>query len=349
MMRSILCASAGSERQAFSRYFLVSVLSLLVPALGCIVAPAGATKYAGEFLKLGVGARALGMGGGSFVALADDASAAYWNPAGLAHIDRGEMFFMHAEHFGSLANHDYLGFTQPLQSAGRSSAVGIGLIRFAVDGILVTRDAYDDLNGNGRWDEGEPIRPDLFRTGSNTEYGLLLSYAREVNDWVALGGNLKLVRQGLLDNTSFGMGLDLGALVRLDGGLTIGARLADASTTRISWDTGRTESVQPSLIVGSSYTRSLNGLGSLTAAVGLNNSFDGRREASQISGGDWGSDWQVGLEYWYSRSIAVRLGSDAGHMTAGAGIRHRGLGVDYAFLSHDELDDTHRVSASVRF
>ena len=166
---------------------------------------------------------------------------------------------------------------------------------------------------------------------------------------MALGGNLKLLRQGLLDNTSFGMGLDLGALVRFDRGFTIGARLADATTTRISWDTGRRESIQPTLILGSSYTRSLSKLGTVTAAMGVNSSFEGRKEASQFSGGAWGSDWQAGLEYWYMRSIALRLGTDAGNMTAGAGIRHRGLGADYAFLSHDELDDTHRVSASVRF
>lgn len=328
---------------------LAAVLLSLFFALGAFAVPAYATKYAGEFLKLGVGARALGMGGGPFVALADDASALYWNPAGLAHVERGEMLFMHAEQFGSLANHDFLGFTQPLGTSGRSSAVGAGLIRFGVDGILITRDAFDDLNGNGRWDEGEPIRPDLFRTGSNTEYGLLLSYAREVNDNLAVGGNVKLVRQGLLDNTSFGMGLDLGALLRLDGGFTVGARLADATTTRISWDTGRRESIQPTLILGSAYSRGLDRLGAVTAAVGLSSSFDGRKEASQVSGGAWGSDLQAGLEYWYARSVALRLGMDAGNMTAGAGLRHRGLGADYAFLSHDELDDTHRVSASVRF
>ena len=43
----------------------------------------GIAKYAGEFLSLGVGGRALGMGGAS-VALANDVTAGYWNPAGLA-------------------------------------------------------------------------------------------------------------------------------------------------------------------------------------------------------------------------------------------------------------------------
>jgi hypothetical protein len=321
---------------------------------------AGATKYAGEFLKLGIGARALGMGSG-FVALANDASAAYWNPAGLATLPKAEMLFMHAEQFGSLANHDYIGFAQPLSGTGRRSSVGIGLIRFSVDNILVTKDAYVDLNHNGQWDprhqdesghivDAEPILPDRFRTESDTEYGLLLSYAREVSDRFALGGNAKLIRQGLLDNTSFGMGLDLGILYHGGYGLDFGARLADATTTLISWDTGHRESVMPSLSLGASWTRPLEAVhGNLTAVASVNSSFDGRKEASQFSGGPWGGDFQGGLEYWYGRSVAARVGSDAGHFTAGAGLRFRGLGADYAYLSHEELDATHRISASVRF
>ena len=45
-------------------------------------------KYAGEFLATGVGARALGMGG-AFVAISNDVTAGYWNPAALAHIKIG--------------------------------------------------------------------------------------------------------------------------------------------------------------------------------------------------------------------------------------------------------------------
>src|SRR5271157_5990169 len=44
-----------------------------------------ADEYAGESLAIGVGARALGMGG-AFVAVADDASTSYWNPAGLVNV-----------------------------------------------------------------------------------------------------------------------------------------------------------------------------------------------------------------------------------------------------------------------
>ncbi len=339
-------ARPGRSRLPVRSRLVLGIVSGLLAVCGASL-PAGATKYAAEFLKLGVGARALGMGGG-FVAMADDASAAYWNPAGLASLPRAEMMFMHAEQFGSLANHDYIQFTQPLSGAHRSS-VGIGLIRFSVDDIKVTRDAYNDENGNGRWDPGEAILPEQFKMQSDTEYGLLLSYSREVSDRLALGGNAKLIRQGLLDHTSFGMGLDFGAMYSPLPGFKIGARLADATTTQISWDTGRRETVAPSLSVGFAWTRSLAALGSVSAGLSLANSFEGRDVASQFSGGPWGGQIQGGLEYWYARTIAARIGSDAGNLTAGAGLRYRSLGADYAYLSNPDLDATHRISASVRF
>src|ERR1051325_2517743 len=54
-------------------------------------APAGATKYAAEFLKIPVGARAVGMGG-AFAAVADDATSPFWNPAGMVYLPYKEAF-----------------------------------------------------------------------------------------------------------------------------------------------------------------------------------------------------------------------------------------------------------------
>lgn len=311
---------------------------------------AAADKYAADFLSIGVGARALGMGG-AFVALADDASASYWNPAGLALLDRGEVLFMHSEQFGDLLDHDYFGFVQPLAGDTQAS-VGVSLIRSAVEDIPVTRDAFEDLNGDGEWQPGEVIYVDRFVMDSDVEYGLLLSYARELSDRVFLGGNVKLLRQGLLDNTSFGMGLDIGALYFARPDLSLGARLSDATTTQISWDTGTRETLAPSLAVGARYTVTMPAAlhGDVTFAGDIRRAFDGRDEVSQLGAG---ADALLGMEYWFRRLVAARVGSDAGSFTAGAGLRVpgvlSGVGVDYAFLAHDELGDTHRVSASARF
>jgi hypothetical protein len=316
--------------------------------LGALLAtPSHATKYAAEFLRIGVGARALGMGG-AFTAIADDASAAYWNPAGLASMNRPELLFMHAEQFGDLANHDFFGYVQPMVG-GSTGTVGFAAVRYGVDDILMTRDAWTDRNHNGRVDAGE-VDPALFRKESDAEWGFLFTYARPLGDRWRVGGNLKILRQALVRNTSFGMGADLGLLFSPSPSLSFGARFADITTTQISWDTGTREVVDPSLAIGAKWSRSLAGLRSdLVLAADLATTFDGRDAASQFSGGSLGGDFQGGLEYWYARAVALRAGTSAGTWTAGGGLRYRGLGVDYAFLPHDDLGDTHRVSASVRF
>ncbi|HPT47104.1 MAG TPA: UPF0164 family protein, partial [Candidatus Rifleibacterium sp.] len=59
-------------------------------------AHAESAGQAGAYLKMGVGARALGMGS-AFTAVADDSTASFWNPAGLARLEKSEGSFMHAD------------------------------------------------------------------------------------------------------------------------------------------------------------------------------------------------------------------------------------------------------------
>jgi len=55
-------------------------------------------------------------------------------------------------------------------------------------------------------------------------------------------------------------------------------------------------------------------------------------------------DLHFGLEYLFHRVVALRLGSDVGHLAFGVGVRLPQLDVDYAYLSHDQLGATHRIS-----
>ncbi len=98
-------------------------------------------KYSGEFLAIGVSGRALGMGS-AFVALANDVSAGYWNPAGLSRLDFPQAMIMHDERFAGLVNYNYGALAIPYKS---DMTLGFSVIRLGVDGIPDTRNALVDL------------------------------------------------------------------------------------------------------------------------------------------------------------------------------------------------------------
>src|SRR5512135_545573 len=107
-------------------------MRIRILAFGLLLLPlntrAGETvfaKYAGEFLTLGVGGRALAMGGAT-VALANDVTAGYWNPAALALIDYPEMMLMHNEQFAGLVNNDYGAVAIPF---GTDASLALSVIR----------------------------------------------------------------------------------------------------------------------------------------------------------------------------------------------------------------------------
>ncbi|MCK4414094.1 MAG: PorV/PorQ family protein [Candidatus Eisenbacteria sp.] len=319
---------------------------------------AQATKYAAEFLRIGAGARALGMGA-AVTSHVDDASAIYWNPAGMVHVPHAEIMLMHAEQFAELADYDFAGYVLSLNETG---ALGIGLVRFAVSDIRITKDAYIDENGNHQYDWGEPIRPELFCYDSDTEYAFLFSFARAVRPEFSYGISLKLIRQDLPGHSSFGVGVDLGVMWRPRPALRLGARLSDATATQLYWDTGTRETVTPSLFLGGSYTQLFPGMRTeVSLAVDLALTFDGRETASSLAFGTpslaadlpaenffWG-DLRTGIEAWYRGLFAARAGYQESGATAGAGFLLRGFGIDYAFVPHEALGNSHRLSASYSF
>jgi hypothetical protein len=349
---------ANGPRHPIAPRLLAPVLLTAGALLGAVtLAPgqAGATRYAGEFLRIGVGARALGMGS-AFAGLADDGTAAYWNPAGLATIRSREITAMHAEQFGSIVKYDFLSYILPIGDPGKPrQALGFSFIRLGVDDIPDTRGLEIlDQNGNGKFDYPEDrlvVDESRFIFDSDNDVALLVSYAREIRPGLSLGGNFKVIRQWLGDSLrSNGFGLDAGILWVGPKGWSLGAKLSDATTTRILWNTGTNEFIAPSLRVGGAKTRTFgNRRHVVTAALDVQVGFSDERLSSQAHVGGVTFEFHPGVEYWIERRVALRAGLEARNFSAGAGVRVRRFGLDYAYLDHQDLDSSHRISGSYAF
>ena len=328
---------------------------VLLSLLAAWAVPAHATRYAGEFLRVGVGARALGMGG-AFAGLADDGTAAYWNPAGLPSLGTKQITAMHAEQFGSIVKYDFLSFTTPLGSPGKAKqALAVSLIRLGVDDIPDTRGLEIlDVNGNGKFDYPEDrliVDESRFVFSSDNDVALVFSYGREVGSGFSLGGNVKVIHQWLGDSLrSNGFGLDVGVLWVGSRGWSAGAKLSDATTTQILWNTGTDEFIAPSLRMGGARTLDFsNKRHIVTAALDVQVGFSDEQLSSQANIGSVTFEFHPGLEYWLERRVALRAGFQAQNFTAGAGFRYRKFGLDYAYLDHQDLDASHRISGLFSF
>jgi len=165
---------------------------------------AGDTTGALPYLRMGVGSRALAMGG-AFTAISDDASSAYWNPAGLANVESKEILTM----YGMLSlgrNFNWINFVMPMASGGLS----VGLINSGVSGI----DAYNEND----------IPAGSFDYMSNT---LLVSYGKKMEDKVSVGANLKIISDSLKDSSRTGFGIDVAVITKPADKVSLGLKLQD--------------------------------------------------------------------------------------------------------------------------
>ncbi len=304
------------------RVLLFLILLMLVPALAFGASGTGTAAF--NFLKIGLGARGPGMGG-AFTAVADDATAAFWNPAGLIGLSRAEAVAGYTSWIAGV-NSGFTAYSRPL---GPNSSVAVSVNSFIVGTMTKT-----DESGAEHGDFGSTI----IVPG--------LAYARRMNDRLRVGASVKGIYQSIDEYSSLGAALDAGAVylfpekpyslgfVVQNLGAQLTAFIEEKDLTPIT------------LKIGGVYRHKT---APFVAGLDIGQSIDS------------GLFVNVGGEYWVNRLIGLRLGyysmgqelhSESskdimGGLSFGVGISWRKYGFDYAIVPKVDLGYAHRLSLSV--
>lgn len=303
-------------------------------------------------MNIGVDAAALGMSS-AVTAHSSDVNSGYWNPAGLVHLEDNQLALMHSSYFANIANYDYAAFAMPLDDR---SAIGISVIRFAVDDILNTTQLIDE-QGN--------INYDRIRLFSTADYGLTFSYARKLPvQGLNYGVNAKVIRRIIGDfASSWGFGLDAGIQFETKNNWKFGVMARDITTTFNAWaiDEGEFETIRnavdgqnqelpetteitiPKLQIGISKLLTFNYDYTLLTSANLNVRFE---ENNDIFSSSFASiNPALGFEFGYIDLVYLRggVGNFQNELqidnneqlsfqpSFGVGFNYKGVQIDYAF------------------
>lgn len=312
-----------------------------------------APKYSNEFLSIGIGGDALGLGN-AVVAQTGSVNSGYWNPAGLTQVNKWlEVGAMHSEYFAGIAKYDYLGLSHTID---KKSTVGFSAIRFAVDDIPNTTQLIDQ-QGNVDYSK--------ITTFTAADYAYLFSYARKLKvKGLSVGGNFKIIHRKVGDFAkSWGFGLDAGVQYYVKN-FKFGVMARDVTTTFNAWvfnidsqmqevfvKTGNAipvnglEVTLPKFILASYGKFNLGKNGVYVASeINLDITSDGRRN-TLIKSGVFSIDPHMGLEFGFKNYFAIRTGisniqyvknfDDSQKLNVqpsiGVGLNIKNFHLDYAF------------------
>lgn len=279
----------------------ISLITIFLTGMVGNQAQASATYgQAADLFNVGAGARSLAMGG-AFTALSDDASAPYYNPAGLAFLDEHQVMVMHAPLFID-TNYNYIATANPLGDKLGTLALSDALL--ISDGFQI-RDKFNNVTSNN---------------GSLNNNAIFGSYAHKLTQKLSAGINAKFIQQKIVGYSDSALGLDLGFLYRANPKFSVGATFANFNSPAIKLQS--TEDVYKPITrlgVASDVLRGRLTLSAdITKMAGQSNLF------------------AAGAELAVNRFFSLRTGYNANHaFTLGCGAKVKNIKVDYAFSNTD--------------
>ena len=318
----------------------VFVLSSIILAGVFQAAAALAISQSGVlFLMIAPGARASGMGE-SFVAVADDATASYWNPAGLAQQRGTEVSLMHSKWFPEFTTdmyYDFACWSHHLEGVG---TIGGHIIYFS----------YGDLPYTSEFG------PEILSLYHSYEVAVSGSFGADVARDLLAGVNLKAIYSDLGpgqnvergDGKALSYAADIGLLYHGPvSRVTLGAMIQNIGPDMMYVDAEQSSPLPRNLKTGASLQLWESPYNSLLVTGDFNLS---------LVNGEW---WiNGGSEYWYADLLALRAGylydkyGEVNTATFGAGLRYHIFRFDIGYITAQEghpLADTMRFSLAAAF
>lgn len=311
-------------RRSYWSVLAVLVILWLAASTECIAGKIheDAGTRGAQLLKIGVGAKAVGMGE-SYVAAADDVYAAYWNPAGLTHVETNQLGFMHNEWFEDI-RYEFLGYVQPVGNLGALA----GSVSYVSMGELERTDE------TGK-EIDAPFHP----------YDILLglSFGRQLSSSISVGVSAKFLREKIDEEKAQAFAVDLGALYFVPASnLILGVNVQHLGTRMKFIE--EAFALPLNVKAGAAY-RLIDG--ALTLATDVNRPSDGYVNVGL--GAEYKIMGIMNLRAGYRYTVGGNPLGTASGLRAGMGVEIRDYKIDYAFVPYGELGQAHRVSLVASF
>lgn len=321
---------------------LVGLIVILAVTSYCNFPLAGTQFDVGDFVRGGLGARPLALGG-AYVAVAEGSSAGFWNPAGLASQEGTYLGGMRTDKFSKGIVFQYLGVGSQLDLktfAGREKYRSVSLGTALTYVNMGTGDIT--LPGGGTFGEGRSLWLASLGYGAESQEGFL--------DSLSVGTTVKYYTRHIGKSSASGFGWDVGLLTTKSVGpleVSLGVTSQDFRDTDLQWEEEATDTLP------SGYVPWFNRLGLAVEVPTLNLLISSEYDFSPTK--QEFSAVKLGAEFGFANLVRIRTGlrkwpgvPGVDYM-GGFGISLNFFSIDYTFQPNKVLGDSHIFSASFKF